>query len=296
MEICVSISQKNIVFAFLGFILSFAVFADHAAASGITFDVISPHEYGFPVNYESFNAFAQYGYYQHDSKSFDSNGKTVTGPGTDTAVGLSKYVRFFSIKSLPDVGFAYLVFLPEISVQAPGVSVNGLGDPLTGPAAWIKPTKNSTVGFQTYLQVPVGTKEVSDRTWANISTIFWDWQLGDFNVDGDFGAQFKSVRHTTGANDVDPGSTLFSNLRLAYRAHKYFEPYFSVDYQTTGTSKDKVTGVNVPDSANNETAVGGGIMFHFSDTINLSTRYTYGVDGKNTPVTNALNFKFTYIW
>jgi opacity protein-like surface antigen len=265
-------------------------------ASGIPLGVVGPHEYALPVNYESFNAVAQYAFVQTDNMAFDSTGRRVSGPGTFTAIGFTKYVRFFAFKSHPDVGFAWEVLEPEISVQGPGVSATGLGDPLTGLAVWMKPTRNSTVGVQSFLSIPVGAEAVSDKTWGSLTTLVGDVQLGDLDIDGQVGFIFKSVRHQTGAKDVDPGSTFHANLRTGYRVHEYLEPFVAVDYQTTGTSKDDVTGKDIAVSASNELTVGGGLMVHFSSPMSLTMRYDYGVDGKNTPVTNAFYFKIAYIW
>jgi hypothetical protein len=287
--------NRNIV-AFSVIIFTFFVHLSNVAASGIPLSVIGPHEYALPVNYESFNAVAQYAFVQTDNMAFDSTGKRVSGPGTFTAVGFTKYVRFFTFKSLTDVGFAWEVLEPEISVQGPGISATGLGDPLTGLAVWMKPTKNSTVGVQSFLSIPVGTEAVSDKTWGSLTTIVGDVQFGDFNIDGQTGFIFKSIRHETGSDDVDPGSTFHANLRMGYRAHEYLEPFVAADYQTTGTSKDVVTGKDITGSASNELTAGGGLMVHFSSPMSLTMRYDYGVDGKSTPVTNAFYFKIAYIW
>lgn len=287
--------NRNIV-AFSVIIFTFFVHLSNVAASGIPLSVIGPHEYALPVNYESFNAVAQYAFVQTDNMAFDSTGTRISGPGTFTAVGFTKYVRFFTFKSIPDVGFAWEILQPEISVQGPGVSKSGLGDPLTGLAVWMKPSKNSTVGVQSFLSIPVGTEAVSDKTWGSLTTIVGDVQLGDFDIDGQTGFIFKSIRHQTGSDDVDPGSTFHANLRMGYRAHEYLEPFVAADYQTTGTSTDNMTGKDIPNSASNELTCGGGLMIHFTGPMSLTMRYDYGIDGKNTPVTNAFHFKFAYVW
>lgn len=293
---CLRVVLKNVSLAITILASYLLLFQSNTAiASGINFAIIEPGEYTLPVNYESFNVLAEYGFWQNDSRFFDSKGNNVKGSGTETTVVLSKYARFFTIKSIPDVGIAMVAMIPNVSVRGSGVSVSGFGDPMIGPAVWIKPSKNSTLGIQSYLQVPVGNQEISDRTWATLTSIFGDIRFGDLNIEGDTGFVAKSTRYTTGANDVEPGSTFHVNLLTSYSINKYLEPLVSLDYQTTGTSKDKVTG-NIPNSHSNELAVGTGILLHAGDTINFSTRYVYGVDGKNTPVTNALYFKFTYIW
>jgi len=272
------------------------VYSSTAVAACIPLSVIEPHEYALPVNYESFNAVAQYSFIQTDNMAFDSTGKRVAGPGTFTAVGFTKYVRFFTLKSLPDVGIAWEYLQPEISIQKTGGSASGLGDPLTGLAVWIKPSKNSTLGLQSFLSIPVGSDAVSDKTWGSLTTIIGDLQLGDVDIDGQTGYIHKSIRHQNNANDVDPGDTFHANLRVGYRAHQYLEPFFAADYQTTGSSTDQVTGQAVPHSANNELSCGGGLMVHFSNPLSLAMRYDYGIDGKNTAVTNAFHFKFVYVW
>lgn len=270
--------------------------ATTVSASGIPLSVIGPHEYALPVNYDSFNAVAQYSFVQTDNMAFDSAGHKTSGPGTFTAVGFTKYVRFFAFKALPDVGFAWEFLQPEISVQKTGVSATGLGDPLTGLAIWMKPSSNSTVGVQSFLSIPVGADAVSDKTWGSLTTIVGDVQLGDLNIDGQTGYIFRSVRYQTGADDVDPGSTFHANLRAGYRAHQYLEPFLAADYQTTSSSTNETTGVSIANSSSHELSAGGGLVVHFTNPMSLTMRYDYGIDGKNTPVTNAFHFKIAYIF
>jgi opacity protein-like surface antigen len=288
--------SRYTVAAFAALILVVLANSARVDASGIPLSVVGPHEYALPVNYESFNAVAQYAFVQTDNMAFDSTGKRVAGPGTFTAVGFTKYVRFFTFKSLPDVGFAWEVLEPEISVQGPGVSVTGFGDPLTGLAVWMKPSKNSTLGVQSFLSIPAGSDAVSDKTWGSLTTIVGDVQLGNLDIDGQTGVIFKSTRHLTGADDVNPGATFHANLRAGYRVHEYLEPFLAADYQTTGTSTNDVTGRDIPVSASSELTLGGGLMVHFTNPMSLTVRYDYGVDGKNTPVTSALYLKIAYIW
>lgn len=288
--------SRNMVVAFAAVVLAALSQVATVAASGIPLNVIGPHEYALPVNYESFNAVAQYAYLQTDNMAFDNAGHKVGGPGTFTAVGFTKYVRFFTFKSLPDVGFAWEVLQPEISVQKTGVSATGLGDPLTGLAVWIKPSPNSTLGLQSFLSIPAGAEAVSDKTWGSLTTVVGDVQLGDLNLDGQIGYIFKSVRHQTGADDVDPGSTFHTNLRAGYRANQYLEPFLAADYQTTGSSTNVATGSSISNSSGNELSAGGGFVVHFTNPMSLTLRYDYGIDGKNTPVTNAFHFKIAYIF
>jgi len=288
-------AKKKMVALFVFTMSVAAVSVPCAMASNPTFDVIGPHEYNLPVNYDSFNVFVQYAYYQTENRAFDSKGNDVSGPHQAKAVGLSKYVRFFTLKSVPDVGIAYEIIVPEISVQGKGVSVSGIGDPITGPAVWFKPSKNSTLGIQSFLQIPVGSQEVTDGSWKNLTSILYDWQIGNLDIDGDTGFVYQSKAHRNNAADVDPGTTFHQNLRLGYRVHKHVEPFFAYDFAVTGSSKDE-NGATIPNSVSREHTVGGGLMFTFSDNVSLTTRYSYGVDGVNTNRTNSINVKFCYVW
>lgn len=262
-------------------------------ASGITFANIGPHEYDLPVNFEPFNAVVQYGWWNDDDKVFASNRETEGGGGTDTFVGLTKYARFWTVDALPDVGFGYLVTLPEIAVHGDDSGVSGLGDPITGPFVWIKPTENSTLGFQSFIQAPFGSDELSNHAWNNYTSFFWDWNVNKWNIDGHAGAVFKSDREYKDSN-FEQGTTMHASLRVAYRWSNFLEPMLAIDYETTGSGKNKDTGARV--SGSDELAIGPGISFYFTPTITLNTWYSKGVDGRNCTKTDAFNFKFTYIF
>lgn len=270
------------------------VSAAPAYASDITFAVIGPHEYALPVNFKPFNVFVQYGEFNSDGSAYDSHGNEVKGPGTHTWIGLSKYVHFWTFKSLPNVGFAYEVIEPEVRIEGNSLGVSGFADPLTGPAVWIKPSSNSTLGFQSFLQIPVGNSQVSNNYWANYSSMFWDWQLGKFNFDGDLGGVFRSTRHVTGAPDASMGTTVHMNARFAYQVTPLLEPFAALDWMDKGA--DQIGGIDVPGTDVQETALGAGIMFHFAPKISLTLRYSHGVDGKNTNVTDAGYLKFVYLF
>lgn len=265
----------------------------NVTASGITFANIGPHEYGLPLNFEPFNAVVQYGWWNDDDKVFASNRHTEDGSGTDTFVGLTKYARFWSVDTLPSVGFGYLVTLPEIAVHGDDSGVSGLGDPITGPFVWIKPTENSTLGFQTFIQVPFGSDELSNHAWNNYTSLFWDWQLNKWNIDGHAGAVFKSDREYKDSN-FEQGTTVHASVRVAYRWSDFLEPMLAIDWEATEKGKNKDTGETV--SSYDELAMGPGISFYFTPTITLNAWYTKGIDGRNCTKTDAVNFKFTYIF
>ncbi|MCI4678015.1 transporter [Rhodoblastus acidophilus] len=266
-----------------------------AQASDITFAVIGPQEYNLPVNFQPFNVFVQYGEYNSQAQAWSPLGGLYPTTNSNLFVGLSKYVRFFTLDGLPNVGLAYEIIVPEVLVTLPGGSVGGIGDPLTGPAVWIKPNSNSTFGVQSFVQFPVGNTDVSNHYWANYSTIFFDWQSTLLSFTGDSGAVFRSIQTAPGAPRINEGTTLFTNLRLGWKATKFWEPFVAFDWQTTAAA-NYANGGGVAAPANAETALGVGVMAHFSDAASLTVRYSHDIQGYNTIGTNGAYMKFAYVW
>lgn len=266
-----------------------------AAAADITFAVIGPHEYELPVNFKPFNVFVQYGEFNDGSRQFDDTGHVVRGHGPDMFVGLSKYVHFWSFDRLPGVGFAYEVIQPEVHVTGPGPKPSGLGDTLTGPAIWFKPSARTTLGLQSFLQVPDGQHSVTNHDWADYTSLFFDVEEGRFGVTGDLGAVFRSNRHRHDAPDVDEGTSYHLNVRASYRATRRIEPFVSVDWQETGKSR-LVDSTELPFSHQEDTALGAGMMIHLGKADSFTLRYSRSVEGRNVPLTNAAYLKFVHLW
>ncbi len=257
------------------------------ASAQTTFDVIGPHEYELPVGFEPFNAFVQYAYVQDNSKVYNVNRDKVDGPGGTTTVGMSKYVRFWTPEFNPKIGLAYEVIVPMIGVsnRSTDTQTSGIGDPLTGFAVWYKPSSNSTLGFQSFLQIPVGDDSVSDANWKNLSSFFWDVRLTEklgWTADAGFVFQSENVR------GVKPGTTFHTNQRLGYRVTHLLEPFIALDYERTASSS------TVPSSMALD--AGLGVVFHTFDKQSITLRYSGSIDGENRPVNNSLNIKYAYVW
>lgn len=273
-------------------------------ASGIIFDVIGPRDLACPaVKDVPFDIFIQYGFWNNDRKMYNRNGHKVDGPGTDTFVGITKYVHFWSLESTPGVGWASVVVIPEVRIEGPSVSFSGIGDPLASLFAWFNPTPNSTLALQYLIQVPIGDDEVTYDYWAHILNLWYAVQMGKVSFDVEGGGVFRTDRHKSGEHDLDPSDTFFTNIRLGYRATQLVEPFVAIDYERTGKATDRVTGGEVTGldalmlkSDSHETALGAGLMFHLKDTINFTMRYSRSIDGRNTIVTDALHVKFIYVW
>ncbi|MBL8271372.1 transporter [Steroidobacter sp.] len=261
------------------------------AQAQTTFDVIGPREYELPVDFEPFNVFVQYATFQDNGRAYNDAGERVSGSGSKATTGLSKYVRFWSPASNRNIGVAWEVIVPEVGIRNRGAAnlddrhISGIGDPLTGFAIWYRPRSHITLGFQSFLQIPIGTERVSDTNWKNLSSLFWDWRLGDkFGWTGDAGFVWQGERDS----GLQPGLTWHSNHRLAYRASKRLEPFVALDNEHT-RAKDGLPKGWALDG-------GVGLMIHTFDNQSITLRYSTSLDGRNHSVNDSFNLKYAYVW
>lgn len=287
-------------------LLSMPVASAHA--ENVTFAVIGPHEYELPVNFKDFDAFVQYGFSNFTDQTFNAKGNLVRVPNADLNVGLTKLVRFITFDGLPNVGFAPEAIIPEIQANS-GTSSNvyGIGDPIFGGAVWVKPNKDSTFGFQTFITAPIGTEKFTNNYYSNISTIFYDYQARTWDLTGNTGGVFRSDQRAPGAQRVSEGTTFFTDLRLGYKLNQPsipIEPFFAVDYEFTTGSRNAVTNQPVTSTLPNgqvvysntaDLALGAGGVITISDKYSLTLRYSRSVYGVNEPPTNAVYVKFVSI-
>ncbi|MHC9086302.1 transporter [Luteimonas sp. RIT-PG2_3] len=262
-----------------------------AAHAQTTFDVIGPREYELPTDFEPFNVFVQYASVQNNAKAFNDNGDRVDGSGSKAITGLSKYVRFWSPESNRKIGVAWEVIVPAVGIRnsnAPGPDdrhISGIGDPMTGFAIWYKPQGNVTLGFQSFVQIPVGTDRVSDTNWKNLSSFFWDWRLGDkFGYTGDAGFVWQSERDT----GIQPGMSWHANHRFAYRATQRLEPFLALDHEHVRANDGLPSGWALDG--------GVGLMVHTFDNQSITMRYSTSIDGRNHSYNDSFNLKYAYVW
>jgi hypothetical protein len=282
-----------------------------AVASGIPFAIDRPQTWQFSSDFEEpYSSFGQNFEWNHDSRAFNSQGNQVAGPGTNTYVGLSTFIRYWKLHSLPHVGFNASITVPEVRIQGAQYSASGVGDPLVGGLVWYNPAPSTTLGFQTYVQVPIGQSSVSTNTWSVWPSVFYDDWYGHVNVDLLAGGILRGRRLQTGSNDLSPGNTFHTNLRVGYSIsppdNPFAIPFVSLDYQTSGGTFNQTAGVAVPNSANHELAVGGGVLFQFKPNSlpfvhqkmydQLSIQYSHSVSGRNTTVTNGLYLQAWHYW
>ena len=271
----------------------------HAMAENITFAILGPREYELPVNYKDFTVFVQYGLGNFTSQQFDAKGNLGKVPHQELGVGLSKFVYFTTFDSLPGVGFALEAIQPEVHVGTQGSrSYDGFGDTIWGFATWIKPTENSTLGFQSFIQAPIGEYYLTNNYYANYSSILFDAQSQYLSFTGDVGGIFRSRQDTPGAAPVDPGTTFHTNLRLGYKLNMPsvpIEPFVAVDYEFNTQARFAQTRAVIPNSRNQDLALGAGLAFLYDPKQSFTIRYSRSVYGENTRPTDGIYIKYVYV-
>jgi len=270
-------------------LLPLAAFGWHGAASAqIALDVIGPHEYDLPVDFEPFNAFVQYSRVSDSGHVWNTDGDRVKADTGQVLVGLSKYVRFWTPSWNRKIGLAYEVLVPEVGIRNAGGTRSfngGIGDPITGAAIWFKPSENATLGLQSFVQIPVGSNAVSDTNWKNLTSLFWGWQITkQVGLTGNGGFVWQS-QQTSG---FTPGLTLHINQRLGWRVHPHIEPFLGIDSEYTRAS----------DGAPRAWAVdgGGGIVFHTFANQSITLRYSATLQAENHADNRSINLKYAYVW
>ncbi|MQR99614.1 transporter [Gluconobacter aidae] len=270
-------------------------FAAHA--SDIPLAIIGPHEYDLPVDFKPFNVLVQYGDGNAAGHSYDSLGNRQPKGGSHTWAGMTKYVHFRSFDAIPHVGFAFELIQTESFALSSGQNWGGLGTTIVGPAAWFKPNKHSTLGIQTFMETPSGTRDsTAMHYWANLSSIIFDYEWKHFSFDGDLGSVVSSTKHRKGEHSYSAGNVFYTNLRFSWKATKMVEPFFSLDWQNTGGMHDNTSNLWVANSSSRETALGVGAMFNLTPHFSITPRYSHSVEGRNTPETNAYYMKIVYLW
>ena len=196
-------------------------------------------------------------------------------------------MRFWTPSFAPKIGLAYEVIVPEVGIRdkANGAYNGGVGDPLTGFAIWYKPTEGSTLGFQSFLQIPVGANGASDTNWKNLSSLLWYVSLpGKIGGTGDAGTVYQSER-TSG---FKPGLSIHTNNRIGLRVSSWLEPFIALDYETTKAND------GAPKSWTFDG--GAGLMFHMFDNQSIAVRYSTSFEGENHSQNNSMVVKYAYVW
>jgi hypothetical protein len=260
------------------------------AQAQITRGFIGPHEYALPdpSGMKPWNVFVEYSTLQRTDEKWNSSGDRVKTGKTETLVSLSKFVHFWEF--VPDVGIAMELIVPKVGVRdidGKGAnSASGIADPIVGPAFWIKPAPNWTLGTDMFfVQIPLGDSKVGGgKRWNAIASVFWDGQFDKINWTGNVGTTLFGK----GDDDSRIGNTIYINNRLGYRVSDLIEPFVGLDYET-----QRAKGGS---PSNHEVGGAFGVMFHALDKGHITLHYERGLSGENRAVSNNLNLRFAYVF
>ncbi|NMG45284.1 transporter [Aromatoleum toluvorans] len=260
-----------------------------AANAEVTRGFIGPHEYSLPdpKGMKPWNVFVEYSTFQKTQDTWNNGGSRKKSDDVEAFVSLSKFVHFWEVTD--SVGIAWELIVPKVSVnnRDTGEGVSGIADLLTGPAFWIKPNENWTLGTDMFfVQVPVGERDLRTTRWNVVASAFWDAQYGKFNYTGNIGTTINGPTERKGA--ADPANLYYFNNRIGYRVSQLIEPYVGLDYQWQN-SKGAAPAAH-------ELAGAVGVMFHLAPNYHLAVHYQGGIEGKNMPVSNNLNVRFAYVF
>jgi hypothetical protein len=262
----------------------------HRAQANPLWELLEGADWDLPIA-PSLYAIVQRGMYQSSGTSYGAGGETTSGPSTTEYLGITSFFHLFSYEALPNVGFAWEVFQPEVCVQPPGhaQSVSGLGDPLLYLSVYTRPIPNLMVGLQNFTSFPTGDSEVSSHQFENIPNIVVDYTLGRWGFDGTFGAGLFSTQHN-GIDSVRSGNLYSAETALRYRVNGTFEPYVVNTYQTQNASATVITKSYIP--GNHQDDVGAGVKINFTEKRWIAIWYYNTISGANVSKTNAVYFHF----
>jgi hypothetical protein len=257
-----------------------------ADAGIIPYSVIAPHEYQLPVGdaipKDGITLLLSYNTFREEGKAWDGDSQS-----RNLFANVNKLAHIFKIDTpaLKDVGFLWEAVTGFASATTKDdQSFTGMIDAQTGLVAWIKPTKNWVTSLEYWLYMPFGDNELSGHSWDHSFASLNNYVLGNFTFDGDFGVKIKGDFKNGGVH-AEQGDVFFANAVFAYKFIKQVEPFFKLDYQTTGPGKNKTSGVKTPGQS--ELAYGIGNQFYITDRLSLALWYEGGLTGRNTTKTNA---------
>jgi len=265
--------------------------ARKADAGIIPYSVIGPHEYQLPVGKEipedGINLLLSYNTWRDESAAYDGESGTRS-----LFANVNKFVHIFNIDGLDNAGFLWEGVLGFGSLKTKdNQSFTGMIDGQTGLVAWHKPTKNWVNVVEYWLYLPIGDNELSGHSWNHSIAYMTNYTLGGFTFDGDFGYKLMGDYKNNGV-EAEQGNVFFANAVFAYKFMKQLEPFFKLDFQSTESGKNKLTGQKI--SGQHELAWGLGNQFTITDRLNVAVWYEGPLDGRNTTKTNAGYARF--IW
>jgi hypothetical protein len=239
-----------------------------------------PHYWDLPTEFEKpFTFPGQTFVFNSTDKSFDANGKRVTGAPADTLFGFTLVPEFFKFDPKSDWAFAFSLNTYEFRSIAGSSVVEGVGSVIPAFTGWTKPTANTTVGFDSLLSTPFSvSSKLNSGTWDAYLRAFGDANFAGFNAEAVVGYQTSFVQRS----GKRPGDQYHLNGRLGYDVKDVtavrlrVTPYLSADTQLAADGSSRVANA------------GGGLMVTHRNFTSWSVGYSKSLSGKNAPETNAV--------
>lgn len=260
-------------------------------------EIVGPNEWQLPYFTTPTNIIMQTGIYQTNNRSYDDNGNSVKGPGGTTVEGITRFAHAWATDN-DNLGMFWEALVPEVwSSQPDGNDVSGIGDPIFDYTIYKKPTKDSLIGFQNLVSIPVGTSEVSNHAWIEMPGLIANYGVGKWDFNGTFGAGFFSSATSPGCGlancGLDLGNIYYADVSAGYYVAPRVELALMDTWQISEPGHVRATGAYIPGSYVNDVAP--TIRINFRPTTWLSLWYYKSTSGRGTTKTNALMFRFVDI-
>ncbi|HEX7326899.1 MAG TPA: transporter [Rhodanobacteraceae bacterium] len=276
--------------------LAAAAFSSSAVAVP-PIEIVAPNEWQLPYFNTPTNIIMQTGIYQTNNRAYNSNGDNVKGPGGTTVEGITRFAHAWSTDN-NNVGMFWEALVPEVWQSMPnGNDVSGMGDPIFDYTIYKKPTKDSLIGFQNLVSIPVGSSEVSNHAWIEMPAVIANYGIGKWDFNGTFGAGIFSSATSPGCGldncGLSLGNIYYADVSAGYQITPVVEVALMDTWQITEPGHVRATHSYLQGNFVNDIAP--VVRINFRPTTWLSLWYYNSTNGRNSTKTNALMFRFVDI-
>lgn len=242
----------------------------------------------------------------------DSNGTTVPGSNTLTAISTTSHIAYISNKRLFGAWFGVESLVPMADVElklanGTDATVRGFADPILGPFALQWAPKRIGHGVFVHralldLTVPIG--KYSDQRPVNIGNHFvminpyyaltYEWK-SKWEVSARFHYLWNSVNTDPfvgfGIKNMRPGQAFHANYAASYELLKGVRVGFN-GYWLQQLTDHQINGVNVPKSKERTVGLGPGVQFG-RDNLFFRVNSYIETDVRNRPAGTRVTFRIS---
>lgn len=242
----------------------------------------------------------------------DSNGTSVPGSNTLTAISTTSHIAYISNKRLFGAWFGVESLVPMADVEVKlangtDATVRGFADPILGPFALQWAPKRIGHGVFVHralldLTVPIG--KYSDQRPVNIGNHFvminpyyaltYEWK-SKWEVSARFHYLWNSVNTDPfvgfGIKNMRPGQAFHANYAASYELLKGVRVGFN-GYWLQQLTDHQINGVNVPKSKERTVGLGPGVQFG-RDNLFFRVNSYIETDVRNRPAGTRVTFRIS---